>query len=741
MAFNPYGGGYWERMADLALQGSQQQAEGIRQKWQNIGSIVPQTIGAVQDYAQQEQQMAYYKSNQRRVEMEMRRQEKAEDVARGVDLAISRGYNPETGSHDFKSSIGDVLNQSSDTFMGPSEYGRHTGAIVRELDEMQGAQRSRMKQDYVAEQQFKSNFIDQSSQLVRDFLKAHPQTDEPARQAQYGKDWEKFVQKSINPMLGSSDDPVKASVIAEMRPEIPRFGGEFSAWNRDVVEGLLAAGETVNERISQEEHNIKMSNRASHYLRGHTGEAGILALQWTRDHASGLLQNIVTDQESLEKQLGLVKGEMSDQNQDIVMDALKHAGLTVYDDEFPDRVELFANKALPPEQVDMSGYSQLQLAIYAGSGLERHEQDIDSLADTQARQRLDRAYQLETGDLSATPYMDEKAKLFEVHNAVKGENKNTSAINETLDKLHESFGEIDEEENLARATINRFGQVGPRGNVPSATKRELLAINLLLQSRDGGVMTEKELFEAASTPEGRKRLMDIVGDAVADEKEQLAVYLGEQQDFAGEDIAKEKMASYLSNPLNLRAKGETGKDAFPFIPDDVTTTLRTADGEMDWEQFLARRPDLTTKWALDWYADLDPLVEDFEDPRVREVFEEVSDSPLTRERSDKTTYSVGGGDGWFTEADLDEMRDSFNKFVSEIKVINEENKKLRDGIFQDFSMDMKEASPADPLSQDRQWGRPYIRWNLDILEPLTERAWWDDGSFFRNYPVPGIVDE
>ena len=226
-----------------------------------------------------------------------------------------------------------------------------------------------------------------------------------------------------------------------------------------------------------------------------------------------------------------------------------------------------------------------------------------------------------------------------------------------------------------------------------------------------------------------------MGDAVADEKEQLAVYLGEQQDFAGEDIAKEKMASYLSNPLNLRARGETGKDAFPFIPDDVTTTLRTADGEMDWEQFLARRPDLTTKWALDWYADLDPLGRDFEDPRVREAYEEVSGSPLTREKNDKSTYQVNG---WWTQSDKDP---AWEKFFSELKVINGENKKLRDGIFQDFSMDMKEASPADPLSQDRQWGRPYIRWNLDILEPLTERAWWDDGSFFRNYPVPGIVDE
>ena len=733
MAFNPYGGGYWERMADLALQGSQQQAEGILQKWQNIGSIVPQTIGAVQDYAQQEQQMAYYKSNQRRLEMEMRRQEKAEDVARGVDLAISRGYNPETGSHDFKSSIGDVLNQSSDTFMGPSEYGRHTGAIVRELDEMQAKQRSRMKQDYVAEQQFKANFIDQSSQLVRDFLEAHPPTDEPARQAQYGKDWEKFVQESINPMLGSSDDPVKASVIAEMRPEIPRFGGEFSAWNRDVVEGLLAAGETVNERISQEEHNIRMSNRASHYLRGHTNEAGILALQWTRDHASGLLQNIVTDQESLEKQLGLVLGEMSDHNQDIVKDALKHAGLTVYDDEFPDRVELFANKALPPEEVDTSGYSQLQLAIYAGSGLERHEQEIDSLADTQARQRLDRAYQRETGDPSATPYMDEKAELFDVHNAVKGENKNTSAIDETLGKLHESFGEIDKEENLARATINRFGQVGPRGNVPSATKRELLAINLLLQSRDGGAMTEEELFEAASTPEGRRRLMDIVGDAVADEKEQLAVYLAEQQNFAGEDIAKEKMAKWLSAPGNLIVRGETGRDMFPFIPDNVT--LPPDMDEDKWRTIVERDPAMVTKWALDWYADLDPLVVDFEDPRVREVFEEVSGFPLTRNISDKTTYGVGVGDVWYTEADEDVSLDDYGKFFDEIKAINEENKKLRDGIFQDFSMDMKEASPAAPLSQDRQWGRPYIRWNMDILEPLAERAWWDDGSFFRNYAV------
>ena len=735
MAFNPYGGGYWERMADLKLRGSQQQAEGIRQKWQNIGSIVPQTIGAVQDYAQQEQQMAYYKSNQRRLEMEMRRQEKAEDVTRGVDLAISRGYNPETGSHDFKSSIGDVLNQSSDTFMGPSEYGRHTGAIVRELDEMQAKQRSRMKQDYVAEQQFKANFIDQSSQLVRDFLEAHPPTDEPARQAQYGKDWEKFLQESINPMLGSSDDPVKASVIAEMRPEIPRFGGEFSAWNRDVVEGLLAAGETVNERISQEDHNIKMSNRASHYLRGHTNEAGILALQWTRDNASGLLQNIVTDQESLEKQLGLVKGEMSDQNQDIVMDALKHAGLTVYDDEFPDRVELFANKALP-EQVDTSGYSQLQLAIYAGSGLERDEQEIDSLADTQARRRLDRAYQRETGDPSVTPYMDEKAELFEVHNAVKGEKKNTSAIDETLGKLHESFGEIDKEENLARAAINRYGQQSG-GTIKSDTKNDLRAINLLLQSRDGGVMTEKELFEAASTPEGRRRLLTIVEDAVADEKEQLAVYLAEQQNFAGEDIAKEKMAKWLSAPGNLIVRGETGRDMFPFIPDNVT--LPPDMDEDKWRTIVERDPAMVTKWALDWYADLDPLAPtDFEDPRVREVFEEVSGFPLTREVTNKMRNTPGlgyGRNGWYTEASVDDSRDDTVKFWDEIKAINEENKKLRDGIFQDFSMDMKEASPADPLSQDRQWGRPYIRWNMDILEPLAERAWWDDGSFFRNYAV------
>jgi hypothetical protein len=63
--------GFRESMADLYLRGSQQEAANVQGLWQGIGAIAPQTVGAMQDLAQRDQQMKYYETVRQRQQQEL----------------------------------------------------------------------------------------------------------------------------------------------------------------------------------------------------------------------------------------------------------------------------------------------------------------------------------------------------------------------------------------------------------------------------------------------------------------------------------------------------------------------------------------------------------------------------------------------------------------------------------------------------------------------------------------------
>jgi hypothetical protein len=92
----PYYGGHYARMADLDLQGSQQRAQSAQQKWSQVGNVLPQTIGAVQDYRQREQQREYYDTVRDRQQFALDQEEMSAATEAEVDRLVAQ-YTDEGG--------------------------------------------------------------------------------------------------------------------------------------------------------------------------------------------------------------------------------------------------------------------------------------------------------------------------------------------------------------------------------------------------------------------------------------------------------------------------------------------------------------------------------------------------------------------------------------------------------------------------------------------------------------------
>ncbi len=92
----PHYGGHYARMADLDLQGSQQRAQNVQQKWSQVGNILPQTIGAVQDYRQREQQREYYDTVRDRQQFALDQEEMSASTEAEVDRLVAQ-YTDEGG--------------------------------------------------------------------------------------------------------------------------------------------------------------------------------------------------------------------------------------------------------------------------------------------------------------------------------------------------------------------------------------------------------------------------------------------------------------------------------------------------------------------------------------------------------------------------------------------------------------------------------------------------------------------
>ena len=757
--------GYWERMADLSLRGSEQEAANVRQNWQNIGSIVPQTIGAMQDHAQQEQQMEYYRANQRRTELAMRREQKAMDIERGVDLAISRGYDAETGLQDYGNSIADVLDQNSDTFMGESEYGRHAGAIVEELDVRRRQQKSIARDDYLFEKEETRDFLQQAKPLFDEFLKTHPPTESPIKNTQYGIDYEKFMKEHVEPLMGSSSNPEMARILEEINYGIPRYGGEgqpsFAEFDRDILEATVLAGQTIEQRNAQEIHNVLMSKDASHFLNGNEFLDGVLSQQWMRDNAPNMFINHIGSQEDLDERIGHIRNYMSTKNGDLVIGGLKAAGLLVYDEDFETRVEQYS-EAATEDVIDLSGYTPLQQAHYAMTGKEKGEQYAPGSAwDVLVRQRLDEDYRAQTGNESAKPYMGALAEVFKDMNELPGKpgdpaRSDKGVYDVALGPMTQRFKEIDKTYEDTEMLIRKAARDVQGGSNLSTINRaldKLMEDPFILRSESGGGMGRDEFKAKVSTPEGVQELLEMAAEMKDKSRSDIVRLVGDEAGMPSREVEQDLMAKWLSAPGNLIVRGETGRDMFPFIPDNVT--LPPDMDEDKWRTIVERDPATVTKWALDWYADLDPYEIDFSsalndgfDPRTealyRDIMPDVKNTDVDEDGNKSKNYGkmepaplpseLLRGDTGRQYIRALNLLETFNDLLP---AINKENLDLRRGVFKDFAMDMKEASPADPLARNRQWGEPYIEYSLGLLEKLegSNDQWWNDGSFFRNYAV------
>lgn len=185
--------GYWERMADLQLRGSEQQAANVRQNWQTIGSIVPQTIGAMQDYQQQEQQRKYYATVQERQENELNEARRAQALNLDMDELTSQ-YAQENGMVDYTGMTRDVNQRKGADFEGPTQLPRlHSspGAVLNAIRPRYLEQSQVATDMYANEQTILAGIID-DHRIQGEELLARWDKDPSITNAQKAMEWQKL---------------------------------------------------------------------------------------------------------------------------------------------------------------------------------------------------------------------------------------------------------------------------------------------------------------------------------------------------------------------------------------------------------------------------------------------------------------------------------------------------------------------------------------------------------------------
>jgi hypothetical protein len=236
MAFTPLpysGGGYWERMADLNLRGSEQQAANIRQNWQNIGSILPQTLGAVQDLAQQEQQRKYYATVQERQKQQLNQDLRSEALSRDMERGFQH-YMTDNGI-DFAQWKNDLKSRKGQNFEGPTREPRldydiesSPGAVMAQIQPLEQKQLSdqiaignNIKQGKIDLVNLNRVKIDKYNALIE----RHPEMTEGQRR----RAWRPVYDEIISSIGSSPGSEEIASFVPNPMDE---------AWTSGAVQGL-----------------------------------------------------------------------------------------------------------------------------------------------------------------------------------------------------------------------------------------------------------------------------------------------------------------------------------------------------------------------------------------------------------------------------------------------------------------------------------------------------------------------